>query len=70
MNKRELEVQQMRELIEGCFYLNNDTDLIYSPYDNVWSIVDYRGDHRSSISYSSKAEAIKAYITNTVKWEQ
>lgn len=69
MKKRKREVERMFEVIKDTYYINDGIDLVYTSYYNTWGFVDYKNDHRVSIPYQSRAEALRAYITNTVKWE-
>ena len=67
--KREKEIQEMEYVYEGCYYINRYTDLTYNYKDDCWRIIDW-ANNRHSVGYSSKTEACKAYIDDTVKWEQ
>ena len=68
MNIREKEVRNMYEVVEGTYYLNDNTDLVYSPDDSGWYIHDFRGDRASAI-YSTRSEACEAYTSDSIEWE-
>ncbi len=68
MTTREAEVRNMYEVIEGTYYLNDETDLVYSHDDGGWYIHDFKGNRASAI-YSTRSEACEAYASNSVEWE-
>ncbi len=67
-DRRKIEVQNMFQTVEDTYYLNNETDLVYSPDDGGWYIHDYKND-RASIVYSTKGKACEAYIADSLEWE-
>lgn len=69
MKNREKEVSNMLELIPGCYYLNDEFDLVHNLEDSAWFIQEYKGDRRTSIGYASKEEACEAYIRNSIQWQ-
>ena len=68
MNIREKEVKNMYRVIEDHYYLNDKTDLVYSPGDSGWYIHDFKGDRASAI-YATRGEACEAYTTESLEWE-
>ena len=68
MNIREAEVRNMFAVNKGHYYINDKTDLVYSPDDSGWYIHDFKGD-RASEFYSTRGEACEAYTSDSVEWE-
>lgn len=51
--------------------MNEKVDLHYSPDDNGWYFQEYNGSwDRISQVYPTKAQALTAWYSNTIKWEQ
>mgnify|MGYP001339232441 CR=1 FL=1 len=67
--KREKEVLNMVELIPGCYYLNDEVDLVHSLEDSAWFIQEYKGDRKTSIGYETRKDACRAYIANCIEWQ-
>lgn len=68
MNVREAEVRNMYKIMEDHYYLNDLTELVYSPDDYGWYIHDFKNDRESAI-YSTRGETCDAYTTDSVEWE-
>jgi len=67
-NRREIEVNNMFKTIDDHYFLNDKTDLVYSPDDSGWYVYDFRL-YRASTIYATRAEACEAYVTDSLEWE-
>ena len=50
--------------------VSTSLDLCYSRDDGGWYFQDYAHDQRTSRVYPPKAEAVAAYRTDTIEWDE
>jgi len=66
---REKEILNIVELIPGCYYINDEFDLVHNLEDNAWFVQEYKGNRRTSIGYETRKDACRAYIANSIEWQ-